>query len=125
MDSDVIATEAFDEVMDRNLKGLRAERLSSEAAVVEARRTLPGSINRASNYIEKLRTAGEWLPADEIPEGEWRAFGIWGMTDEIDEGRVKEVPKPERYQETVDTFTTVAANLSELAQVRLSLLSME
>lgn len=25
--------------------------------------------------------------------------------------------KPERYQETVDTFTTVAANLSELAQV--------
>jgi hypothetical protein len=27
------------------------------------------------------------------------------------------VPKPERYRETVDTFTTVAANLSELAQV--------
>ena len=111
--------------MDRNLKGLRAERLSSEAAVVEARRTLPGSINRASNYIEKLRTAGEWLPADEIPEGRLKACGIGGMTDEIDEGRVKEVPKPERYQETVDTFTTVAANLSELAQVRLSILSVE
>lgn len=29
------------------------------------------------------------------------------------------MPKPERYQETVDTFTTVAANLSELAQVSL------
>lgn len=54
--------------MDRNLKGLRAERLSAEAQVVEARRNLPGNINRASNYIEKLRTAGEWLPADEIPE---------------------------------------------------------
>jgi hypothetical protein len=54
--------------MDRNLKGLRAERLSAEAQVVEARRNLPGNINRASNYLEKLRTAGEWLPADEIPE---------------------------------------------------------
>jgi hypothetical protein len=54
--------------MDRNLKGLRAERLSSEAAVVEARRTLPGKVNRMSNYIEKVKTAGEWLPADEIPE---------------------------------------------------------
>ena len=30
------------------------------------------------------------------------------------------MPKPERYQETVDTFTIVAANLSELAQVSLA-----
>ena len=67
-DTDKKATEPFDEVMDRNLKGLRAERLSAEAQVVEARRNLPGNINRASNYLEKLRTAGEWLPADEIPE---------------------------------------------------------
>jgi hypothetical protein len=54
--------------MDRNLKGLRAERVSSEAAVVEARRKYPKEINRVSNYTEKIRTAGEWLPADDIPE---------------------------------------------------------
>ena len=39
-------------------------------------------------------------------------------TDVVGEGgTAKDIPKPDRYQETVDTFTTVASNLSELAQV--------
>jgi hypothetical protein len=29
----------------------------------------------------------------------------------------KNIPRPPRHQEAVDTFTTVASNLSELAQV--------
>jgi len=74
--------------MDRNLKGLRAERLSAEAQVVEARRNLPGNINRASNYLEKLRTAGEWLPADEIPE-DGMSFTDCGITTNKQKTRVE------------------------------------
>lgn len=35
-------------------------------------------------------------------------------------GKEKDIPKPDRYQDTVDTFTTVASNLSELAEVSLN-----
>jgi len=83
--------------MDRNLKGLRAERLSAEAQVVEARRNLPGNINRASNFLEKLRTAGEWLPADEIPE-DGMSITVFGMTTNKQKTRVGK-----RFQSLKDT----------------------
>jgi hypothetical protein len=76
-----------------------------------------------SNNAELTRENAEWVPADDIPEdgkSSVVSLSISGetSTDFNQDGNLaKDIPKPERYQETVDTFTTVASNLSELAQV--------
>jgi hypothetical protein len=113
-----IATEPFDEVMDRDIKGLHAERVGWESQVVQYRRTHPAFINRVSNEVESRREGGEWLPLDDItPDGMSILIDDVYADEEGEGGKDRDIPKPDRYQETVDTFTTVASNLAELTQV--------
>lgn len=62
-----VATEPFDEVMDREIKGLHAERVGWEGTLVRDRRRYPAHINRISSEVEYRRSHGEWMPEDDVP----------------------------------------------------------
>lgn len=112
------ATEPFDEGLDRNVKSLHIERVAWEGTVVQKRRTHPITMNKLSKELERRKEFGEWVPADDVPLASTSCVCLKIVTDVVGEGGTdRDIPKPDRYQETVDTFTTVASNLSELAQV--------
>lgn len=129
------ATEPWDEMLDREVKALHDEKLQWETRVIERRRDIPARLNRISGQIEDVRWRSEWLPEDDVPTaGEFplschgrveiarhKPRGDQRLTGYTAEGgEEREIPKPPRHQEVVDTFTTVASNLSELVQVSLS-----
>lgn len=61
------------------------------------------------------------MPEDDVPVDGASIISLLHRcfyADYLEEGgKEKDIPKPDRYQDTVDTFTTVASNLSELAEV--------
>lgn len=113
-------------MLDRSLKGIHAERVEWESKVVESRRAVPASINRYSNEIQLRTHKGEWMPEDDVQvDGECKPLGYncqSTLTEAaVEGGKEKDIPKPPRHDEVVDTFGTVASNLSELVQVSIVL----
>lgn len=60
----VLATEGFDEVLDRKIWGLHTEKVDHETRIAERRKKMPESINRLEVDLEMRRTEAEWLPDD-------------------------------------------------------------
>lgn len=60
----VLATEGFDEVLDRKIWGLHTEKVDHETRIAERRKKMPESINRLELDLEMRRTETEWLPDD-------------------------------------------------------------
>lgn len=70
LDADnLTATEPWDEMLDRSLKGIHAERVEAELGVTHARWHTPHVIHRLSQQIEKRREDGEWVPEDDVHVG--------------------------------------------------------
>ena len=68
--SDTIATEAFDEVLDRRIWEINSERVGWNTTVADLRRQRPAAIQRLEQDLEDRRTHAEWVPDGEEMEGE-------------------------------------------------------
>ena len=65
------ATEPFDEVLDRNIWSMYAERTAWEVEVSGQRKERPRQLREGEIDMEKRRNHAEWLPdGDEEEEGE-------------------------------------------------------
>ncbi|ORY33421.1 hypothetical protein BCR39DRAFT_519931 [Naematelia encephala] len=100
----VDATEPFDEMLDRKIKGLDTERVAWGMSVAARRKRTPADIYRLEANLEERREMAEWLPEGEDDEGEQQK-------------RAVDIPKPPRHQETIETFGEVVSNLSQLASM--------
>ena len=60
-DSLTLATEPFDEILDRRIKGLVTERVSWDATVAERRKRVPMDIHGLEADLENRRSRSEWL----------------------------------------------------------------
>ncbi|GFZ48756.1 hypothetical protein JCM24511_06505 [Saitozyma sp. JCM 24511] len=98
----VNATEPFDEILDRRIKGMDAERLKSETETAERRKKRPAEIYQLEDDLEERKTWAMWLP-----EGEDEDTGP--------KKKAEDIPPPPRHAEVVETFKTLASNLAELA----------
>jgi hypothetical protein len=54
------------EKLDRAIKGLHAERVGWEGALIKNRRENPAAINRTTTTVEAQKTRGEWYPQDDV-----------------------------------------------------------
>ncbi len=69
----ILATEPFDEILDRRIKALDTERVSWDATVAERRKRVPMDIHGLEADLENRRSQAEWLEEgddDETGEGE-------------------------------------------------------
>lgn len=64
----MIATEPFDEVLDRNLWALNAERVEWEIIISEQRKQRPTQLLKLERDIERRREHAEWMPEGEDEE---------------------------------------------------------
>jgi hypothetical protein len=69
-----VATEPFDEILDRRIKGMDAERLKWETETAERRKKRPAEIHQLEDNLEERNTWAMWLP-----EGEDEDTGEWGV----------------------------------------------
>lgn len=53
-------------MLDRNLKGIHAERVEAGLGVTNSRWYAPNAIHKLSGQIEKKRQDGEWYPGDDV-----------------------------------------------------------
>jgi hypothetical protein len=62
---DRVATEPFDEILDRRIWGLNTEKVGWDTAIAERRKKTPADIYLLEEDLEKRKTAAEWLPEGE------------------------------------------------------------
>ncbi|WVQ84648.1 hypothetical protein IAT38_006803 [Cryptococcus sp. DSM 104549] len=98
----VQATESFDEVLDRKIYGLNAEKVDHETRIAEKRKKMPEGIHLLEEDLEMRRTEAEWLPDD--------------VEDVEEDTKKPEIPRPPRHEEVKQTFETVASNLADIAR---------
>jgi hypothetical protein len=58
----ILATEPWDEVLDRKIKGLHVERVAADIEVAQKRRAIPEQIGRVEDNLEERRMKSEWFP---------------------------------------------------------------
>jgi len=63
-----IATEPFDEMLDRRIWSLDAERLEWDTTIAQKRKRTPGDIYRLEEDLERRQTGSEYLPEGEDEE---------------------------------------------------------
>lgn len=69
--ADKVATEPFDEALDRHLWNVYIERTVEEIEVSEMRHKKPLRLIELEESMEKMRTNAEWLPDGDDEEEGW------------------------------------------------------
>ena len=63
-----IATEPFNEALDRRIWALNAERIGWDISVSEIRKQRPFHLRQTKQEMEQKRMAAEWLPDTDAAE---------------------------------------------------------
>ena len=63
-----VATEPFDEALDRRIVGINSERHSAENKITERRKIIPGRISAMEADLQVRRAAAEWMEEGEDEE---------------------------------------------------------